>query len=106
MKWIKSNLIPIIITVLFSSIVGLLGTLYAQQNEKIDKLEEEKANKEQVIFLLKELKENRKEDRQEQQAERTEQKALNKELVETLNRLNTQIIILNEKLKKWTKQTL
>jgi hypothetical protein len=96
MDFIKRNIAVIVMTIVFGAVVSLLGTLYAQQNKKID----EKANEGEVIIMIEKLEAIRQHTLDQQKEERTEQKALNKDMIQTLQQLNLQIMLLNEKLKK------
>ena len=96
MDWIKKNITPIIGTVTAGIILSLLGTLYAQQNKKIDA----KADQQVLIQMVQNLKELRTIEQKRIEEERAEQKIMNIQMNQTLQNLNLQIILLNEKLKE------
>lgn len=94
MVFFKKNLVPIVITLVFGLIVSLLGTLYAQQNKKI----EDKADKGEVVQMIQKLEAIREVEKERTKDERTEQKALNHDMLKTLQQLNLQIMLLNQQL--------
>lgn len=96
MVFFKKNLVPIIITLVFGLIVSLLGTLYAQQNKKI----EDKADKGEVVQMIQKLEALREVEKERTKDERTEQKALNHDMLKTLQQLNLQIMLLNQQLQR------
>lgn len=96
MDFIKRNLIVIIMTLCIGSLGTLTMTLYANQNKAIDG----KANKDEVVLMIEKLEAIREQAAKQYEEEKGEQKRLNQTLIQTLQQLNIQILLLNEKLKK------
>ena len=86
------ELFKIILPLVLMALISLCGILYAQQNKKIDK----KADNAVVIQMLRVVEVEQKAQKEKIQ----EQKKLDAEMLKTLQQLNIQMILLNEKLKE------
>ena len=95
MEWIKKNIAATIITLVFGAVLTLLGTLYAEQNKKIDS----KADQQVLIQMIEKLEQIRVIKEQEQKEHREEQKELNQKHQQVIQDLTQQIWILNQRLK-------